>query len=142
MYFPVSSYKSQRVAGPLFSSDSLEYLSLIHISAMLKGAGDQLENELKNVEFKELKMPYVANCNASYIYDNSQIKELLKKQISSPVKFMQSVEKMIDDGVDTFVEIGPGKTLSKFVKKINKDVTVINIEKVDDLEKLKGLEIC
>lgn len=111
-------------------------------SAMLKGAGDKLEKELKNVEFKELKMPYVANCNASYIYDNSQIKELLKKQISSPVKFMQSVEKMIDDGVDTFVEIGPGKTLSKFVKKINKDVTVINIEKVDDLEKLKGLEIC
>ena len=109
-------------------------------SAMLKGAGDKLEKELKNVEFKELKMPYVANCNASYIYDNSQIKELLKKQISSPVKFMQSVEKMIDDGVDTFVEIG--KTLSKFVKKINKDVTVINSEKVDDLEKLKGLEIC
>ena len=111
-------------------------------SAMLKGAGEKLEKELKNVELKELKMPYVANCNASYIYDNSQIKELLKKQISSPVKFMQSVEKMIDDGVDTFVEIGPGKTLSKFVKKINKDVTVINIEKVDDLEKLKGLEIC
>ena len=111
-------------------------------SAMLKGAGDKLEKELKNIELKELKMPYVANCNASYIYDNSQIKELLKKQISAPVKFMQSVEKMIDDGVDTFVEIGPGKTLSKFVKKINKDVTVINIEKVDDLEKLKGLEIC
>ena len=111
-------------------------------SAMLKGAGDKLEKELKNIELKELKMPYVANCNASYIYDNSQIKELLKKQISAPVKFMQSVEKMIDDGVDTFVEIGPGKTLSKFGKKINKDVTVINSEKVDDLEKLKGLEIC
>lgn len=111
-------------------------------SPMLKGAGEKLEKELEKIEVNDLEVPYVANCNGNYVFDKTEVKDLLKVQISFPVKFMQSVEKMIDDGVDTFVEIGPGKTLSKFVQKINKEVKVINIEKVDDLEKLKGLEIC
>ena len=74
--------------------------------------------------------------------DTKEIKFLLKMQISSPVKWQQSVEKMIEEGVDTFVEIGPGRTLSGFMKKINKEVKVLNIDKYEDLEKaldeLKG----
>ncbi len=66
----------------------------------------------------------------------------MKMQISSPVKWQQSVEKMIEEGVDTFVEIGPGRTLCGFMKKINKEVKVLNIDKYEDLEKaldeLKG----
>ena len=56
-------------------------------------------------------------------------------QISSSVKWQQSVERMLADGVDTFVEIGPGKTLSGFVKKLSRDVCVVNIDKYEDLEK-------
>ena len=61
---------------------------------------------------------------------------MLRDQVSGSVKFSQSIEKMIEDGVDTFIEIGPGKTLTGFVKKINKDVNTFNIETVDDLKEV------
>ena len=76
---------------------------------------------------------------AEYVTEDGQIKDLLAKQVSSSVRWQESVEKMIAEGVDTFVEIGPGRTLSSLIKKINRDVTVLNIEKVEDLEKLDEL---
>lgn len=105
-------------------------------SKMLEGAGVELKKVLDTVEINKPEVPYVANVNASYVDTDSEIANLLTQQISSPVRFMQSVEKMIEEGVDTFIEIGPGKTLSSFVKKINRQVKVINIEKPEDLEKL------
>ncbi len=107
---------------------------------MLTGAGEELKKVLDTVKINTPSVPYVANVNASYVDSDSEIAALLTQQISSPVKFMQSVEKMIEDGVDTFIEIGPGKTLSSFVKKINRDVNVINIQTPQDLEKLGGLQ--
>ena len=68
--------------------------------------------------------------------DASQVAELLKQQVSSPVQFTQSIERMIADGVDTFIEIGPGKTLSSFVRKIDRNVKVYNIEKPEDLDRV------
>lgn len=105
-------------------------------SAMLTGAGEKLGEVLADVEVREMQIPYLANVTADYVTDKNQVKELLTKQVSSSVRWQQSVEKMIADGVDTFVEIGPGKTLSGFMRKINRDVKSINIEKVEDLEKL------
>lgn len=105
-------------------------------SPMLAEAGEKLGEELKNVEIKDIQVPYLANVTGDYVADKSQVKELLKTQVASSVRWQQSVERMIADGVDTFVEIGPGKTLSGFMKKINRDMKVINIEKVEDLEKL------
>jgi len=81
----------------------------------------------------------VANVTAEYVTDEKEIKGLLERQVSSSVRWQQSVERMIADGVDNFVEIGPGKTLSGFMRKINRDVKVINIEKVEDLKKLDGI---
>ena len=66
----------------------------------------------------------------------SEVTELLKKQVSSSVRWQQCVEKMIADGVDTFIEIGPGKTLTGFLKKIDRSVKALNIEKVEDLDKV------
>ncbi len=100
-------------------------------SAMLKEAGEKLYEVLKDVELKDFTIPYVTNVTAEYVTD---IKELLKKQVSSSVKWQQSVERMIENGVDTFVEIGPNKTLASFVKKINKEVRVFNIEKWEDVD--------
>ena len=108
-------------------------------SAMLTGAGEKLAKELENVEVHDIAVPYIANVTADYVTDKSKVKSLLQKQISSPVRWQQSVERMIADGADTFVEIGPGRTLSGFMRKINKDVKVCNVEKVEDLEKLNGL---
>lgn len=108
-------------------------------SPMLAGAGEKLGVELENVEIKGIEIPYIANVTADYVTDPAMVKDLLKTQVSASVKWQQTVERMIADGVTTFVEIGPGKTLSGFMKKINKDMTVINIEKVEDLEKLSQL---
>lgn len=105
-------------------------------SPMLAEAGEKLGAELETVELKDIQIPYLSNVTGDYVADKSQVKELLKTQVASSVRWQQSVERMIADGVDTFVEIGPGKTLSGFMKKINRDVKVLNIEKVEDLEKL------
>lgn len=108
-------------------------------SALLKGAGDKLSEELKNVVVNPMTIPYVCNAKAEVVTDVSQTKELLEKQVYSPVRWQQTMELMIANGVTTFVEIGPGKTLGGFLKKIDKTVTVINIEKIEDLEKLEGI---
>lgn len=111
-------------------------------SQLLAGAGDKLEAELEGVQLKKPIIPYVTNVDASFVTTTDRIKELLTRQVSGSVRWQQSVELMLQDGVDTFVEIGPGKTLSGFMKKINKDVKVLNIEKVEDLEKAKEALLC
>lgn len=113
-----------KVSGPFHSSLLLE-------------AGKKLGKDLLEIRLKEPKLPYYSNVNALYITESGVIKTLLENQISSSVCWQQSVEKMIADGVDTFIEIGPGKTLSNFMRKINKNVTAINVETVKDLEKLQ-----
>lgn len=105
-------------------------------SPLLAGAGEKLAKELETVEIRDIAVPYIANVTADYVRDKADVKPLLEKQVSSSVKWQQSVERMIADGVDTFIEIGPGKTLSGFMRKISRDVKVINIEKTEDLEKL------
>ncbi len=105
-------------------------------SQMLTGAGEKLAKELDGVEIHDIQIPYIANVTADYVSDKDDVKPLLQKQVSSSVRWQQTIERMIADGVDTFIEIGPGKTLSGFMRKINRDMTVINIEKVEDLDKL------
>ena len=105
-------------------------------STMLQKAGEALGKVLDTVTIHDIKTPYVTNVTAEYVYDKDKIKDLLKRQVSSSVLWQQSVENMIEDGVDTFIEIGPGKTLSGFLRKINRSVTGMNIEKIEDLEKV------
>lgn len=108
-------------------------------SSLLVGAGEKLAKELETVSINDIQIPYIANVTADYVTKKEDVKPLLEKQVSSSVRWQQTVEKMIMDGVDTFIEIGPGKTLSGFMRKINRDVKVLNIEKVEDLEKLREL---
>lgn len=108
-------------------------------SPLLVDAGKKLAAELEKVEIRDIAIPYIANVTADYVTDKGQVKSLLEKQVSSSVRWQQTVERMIADGVDTFIEIGPGKTLSGFMRKINRDMKVINIEKVEDLSKLDEL---
>lgn len=108
-------------------------------SPLLVGAGEKLAKELDNVTIGDIQIPYIANVTADYVTDKEQVKPLLEKQVSASVKWQQTIEKMIADDVDTFVEIGPGKTLTGFMRKINKDMKVLNVEKVEDLEKLSEL---
>lgn len=105
-------------------------------SAMLTQAGERLGKELETTEVKAIQIPYLSNVTADYVQDAAQIKELLTRQVSSSVKWQQSIERLIADGVTTFIEIGPGKTLTGFMRKISKDVTVLNVEKLEDLDKV------
>lgn len=105
-------------------------------SSMLKEAGQELEKILENQEVSLLKIPYVTNVTGDFVHEEREIKSLLSRQISAPVKWQQSVENMILNGVDTFVEIGPGRTLNGFIRKINRDVSVYSIQTVEDMEKV------
>lgn len=104
-------------------------------SPMLIPAGDELLRELEQIEMSPLTVPYITNVGARKITDTSETKALLAKQVSSPVCWMQSMEYLIKEGVDTFIEIGPGRTLAGFLKKINRDVKVINIGVWEDVKK-------
>lgn len=104
-------------------------------SGMLCEAGRKLGAVLETVQINDPKIPYVANVNASYVRSGGQVRELLERQVSSSVRWQQSVETMINDGVDTFIEIGPGKTLAGFMRKINRGVKTLNIEELKDVDK-------
>lgn len=105
-------------------------------SPMLKKAGEELAQVLESVELSQLNVPYVTNVTAQQVTDISQTKELLAEQVSSSVRWQQSMENLIADGVDTFIEIGPGRTLAGFMRKISRDVTVYNVGTWADVEKV------
>lgn len=105
-------------------------------SKMLIGAGEKLGELLRSVSLNTPAIPYATNVTGKYVTDEAEVKELLKQQVSSSVRWQQCIETMIADGVDIFVEIGPGTTLTGFLKKIDKGVTAYHIETPEDLEKL------
>ena len=92
---------------------------------------------LNNQEIKEPKYKIVSNVTATEYSNTSEIKELLIKQIESPVRWRESVQYMISKGTSNFIEIGPGKVLSGLIKRINKDVKVLNLDKLEDIQDIK-----
>ena len=104
----------------------------------LKNASIELKKELEKIEFKEFEIPVIKNLNGEAYASTDNMVEILSNHVINPVKFGKSIETMINMGVDTFVEIGPGKTLSGFVKKVCKqveqEINVFNIENVETLE--------
>ncbi|URZ02985.1 ACP S-malonyltransferase [Clostridium felsineum] len=106
-------------------------------TSMLRNAAEKLEEELKNINVQDMKIPIITNVTGDYIRNKDEVKDLLRKQVMSSVRWEDTIRKMIDDGVDTFIELGPGKTLSSFVKKINRKMTVFNIEKFQDFNKIE-----
>ena len=110
-------------------------------SPMLEEAGRELGQVLAGVQLSELEIPYVTNVTAEYVTDISETKALLATQVASSVRWQQSVENMIADGVDTFVEIGPGRTLAGFMRKISRDVKVYNVGTWEDVDKVVS-ELC
>lgn len=110
-------------------------------SPMLKEASGQLREVLDQIEFLPLDLPYVTNVTGQYVSDISETKELLAQQITASVRWQQSVEEMIRQGTDTFVEIGPGRTLSGFLRKIDRNVQVYQVSAWEDIEKV-GSKLC
>ncbi len=91
---------------------------------------------LDRITLRDPAIPYINNVEALEVTEQGPIRDLLKRQVSSSVRWQQSVEKMLELGIDTFVEIGPGKTLSGFLKRIDRTVKCMNVDKLSDLDKV------
>lgn len=103
-------------------------------SPMMENAGEKLKKVLEEVNLKNPSIPYVTNVTAELVTEKEPIRELLVKQVSSSVRWEQSIRKMIAEGIDTFVEIGPGKTLSGFMKKTDRNVTMYRVGTWEEAE--------
>lgn len=104
-------------------------------STLMKPAAERLKEVLDRIEFHDAKFPVVANVTAEPMTKAEEIRELLVKQAASPVKWEMSMRNMIEDGFDTFVEVGPGKVLTGFTRKIDRVMNALNVEDMASLEK-------
>ena len=104
-------------------------------TSLLKGAGQRLDEKLKTLKYQPMTSKVYTNVTALPLKDESEVKTRLVEQVSAPVLWEDIVLNMIEDGYDTFIEVGPGKSLSKFIKKISKEVRILNVEDLASLEK-------
>lgn len=137
--------KAVEVASQKLKEAGAKRVAMLNVSgpfhsSMLRGAGEKLAGPLSKVTFMDSEIPYVVNTTAEYVNDKTEIKDLLIRQVSSSVRWEQSVRRMLENGIDTFVEIGPGRTLAGFLKRIDKKAVCLNIASIEDLEKLKALQ--
>ncbi len=106
--------------------------------ALMKPAQDNMLPILKSQILHPLKFPLVTNVDAAIIKTGEEVRDALIRQIPNPVLWTQSIEVLLKEGVNTFVEVGPGKILTGLVKKISRDVQVYNVENLDDYEQLRA----
>lgn len=104
-------------------------------SPLMASAKEKLQNKLNETSINDVSVPVYANVTAKPVTKSPEIKKLLFDQLSSPVRWEESINNMIADGATEFVEIGPGKVLQGLIKRINKEVKIIGIERLEDLEK-------
>ena len=104
-------------------------------TSMLKGAGKKIDNILKDVNFNKGEIPVIANYNAEFINSKDEVRDLLVKQVSNPVLWQDTIEKFIDKGYNTFIEAGPGKSLSKFIKRVSRKVNILSVENEKTLKR-------
>lgn len=102
-------------------------------TVLLQPAAARLSSDLENIEFGSLKVPVISNVTADYIQDG-QVKDLLPRQVMSPVLWEMTIRKMLAEGIDTFIEIGPGSALRGFIKKIDRNVNLLNVEDTASLQ--------
>ncbi len=105
-------------------------------SSLMKPAGEKLKEEAEKYDFREGTAKLVANTTAEIISSPEEIKKEIYAQSFGPVKWVDTVNRLKENGVDTIYEIGPGKVLAGLIKKIDKELTVININSLEDVEKL------
>lgn len=104
-------------------------------TALLESASKKLAEELHKLKLHNMNIPVITNVTGKEVENTEEIVPLLIKQIMSPVRWEETILTLSEKGVDTFVEIGPGKTLSGFVKRTIKGATILNVENQKTLEK-------
>lgn len=102
-------------------------------------AQERLADDLAEIKFEDLRFPIIENVSANANINADRARDSLVRQVSSPVRWAQSVETMLAEGVETFVEVGAGKVLSGLVRQINRDVRCLNVENTDSLKASLGI---
>ena len=102
----------------------------------MQGASEALGKRFKEIEWKELSIPVVSNVTGKFIGKEESVARLLELQVKSSVRFEESIQTLLDEGVDTIIEIGPGKVLCGFVKKMDRNVRCLSIETAAELEQV------
>jgi [acyl-carrier-protein] S-malonyltransferase len=102
---------------------------------LLDPAAQWLRADLEKVNFDDFQIPVIPNCDPDIFYTRENARELLAKQITSPVKWQETIERMGHLGVDTIVEIGPKRTLSGLIKRIDRKMQLLNVEDFASLKK-------
>jgi len=108
-------------------------------SPLMKPAGEKLAVVLGAIQFNPPKFKFVANVTGDFTSDPDEIRSLLIKQITNPVRWTDSIQKLVDAGFDTFVEVGPGRVLSGLVAKIDRNLRTISVEGTEDVERIRGM---
>jgi len=103
---------------------------------LMRPAQHRLERDLANVTVSDLRVPLVSNVDAAWVRTGAEAVDALVRQVTSPVRWEESVRRLVDEGVDQFVEVGPGKVLSGLVRKIAENVRVASIEDPNGLRRL------
>lgn len=106
-------------------------------TSMLLGAGEKLRQEMQKYDFKAPSHPVYSNVTGDRLDAGTDVRENLVKQVFNSVLWEDCVAAMVRDGITTFIEVGPGNALTKFIRKIDKEVDVYNVEKPEDLEALR-----
>ena len=102
--------------------------------ALMKPAQERLSYELDQLAFSKAKVPVVTNVDASMMSEPGELRDALFRQVSAPVRWLQSIELLLQQGVNTFVEVGPGKVLSGLMRQINREANCLNVEDSASLE--------
>ncbi|BAT72115.1 [acyl-carrier-protein] S-malonyltransferase [Thermosulfidibacter takaii ABI70S6] len=131
-------------AAELLKEKGAKRVVMLKVSApfhcqLMRPAAEKLANILKGMSFNDAKVPVVSNVTAQEVTEGEKERQLLIEQVTAPVRWYQSVIYMKENGVDTFIEVGPSRVLSGLIKKTNRKLKCINVEKVSDLEKLEDL---
>jgi [acyl-carrier-protein] S-malonyltransferase len=104
-------------------------------SPLLQAASDRLAEKLSKVEFRECTIPVIPNIDPNLFHTPDHTRELLARQITSPVRWQETIERMAAMGIDTIVELGPKRTLSGLIRRIDRRLRLLNVEDSESLEK-------
>ena len=135
--------KAVAAAGEILAGKGVKKVVPLKVSGpfhseLMQGAADKPKEALEGVEVRDPEIPYIANFNASPVTKAGDIKPLLIQQLTGSVRWTETVQYLKGQGVDTFVEIGPGKTLAGFNKRIDRELKTVNIEKYEDFKERIG----
>lgn len=133
--------KSVQMAGKLALERGAKRAVKLNVSgpfhtSMMKPAGDLLKEKFETINFQPMSIPVIFNTTAKPLEMDKTIAQMLEMQVQSSVYFEDSIRYMIAQGIDTIVEIGPGKVLSGFIKRIDKSIKTYVVEDVASLEKV------